>query len=77
MEDELAAGGGGLGRLWTLRNLMPRSAKLVTVSTRCRRERPRRSRLQTSRVSPGRSRSRTWPWARQSLRAPLAVSVNT
>src|SRR5215207_7634234 len=27
---------------WRLRNPMPRSARLVTVSTRCRRERPRR-----------------------------------
>jgi len=32
---------------------MPRSARLVTVSTRCRRERPRQSSLETTRVSPG------------------------
>jgi hypothetical protein len=76
IEDELAAGGGVSVASWRLRKPMPRSARLVTVSTRCRRERPRRSSLQTTRVSPGRSWSRGWPWAGRSLRAPLAVSVN-
>jgi hypothetical protein len=32
---------------------MPRSARLVTVSTRCRRDRPSRSSFQATRVSPG------------------------
>jgi hypothetical protein len=38
-----------------LRNPIPCSASPVTVSTRCRSDRPRRSSFQTTRVSPGRS----------------------
>jgi hypothetical protein len=37
---------------WRLRNPIPCSARPVTVSTRWRRERPRRSSFQTTRVSP-------------------------
>jgi len=61
---------------WRLRNPIPRSASPVTVSTRCRSDRPNRSSFQTTRVSPGRSWSRNWVRVGRSLRAPLAVSVN-
>jgi hypothetical protein len=60
-----------------LRNPMPWSARPVTVSTRCRRERPRRSSFHTTRVSPGRSWSRSCSRTGRSVWAPLAVSVNT
>jgi hypothetical protein len=53
VEDELAAGGGGVDGLLELRNPTPCSASPVTVSTRWRRERPSRSSFQTTRVSPG------------------------
>jgi hypothetical protein len=36
-----------------LRNPIPRSARLVTVSTRCRSDLPSRSSFQTTRLSPG------------------------
>jgi hypothetical protein len=52
MEHELAARGGGVDRLLETRNPMARSARSVTVSTKCRRDRPRRSSFQTTRVSP-------------------------
>ena len=55
----------------------PRSASPVTVSTRCRSDRPNRSSFQTTRVSPGaelvQELGRGWG---DRLRAPLAVSVN-
>jgi hypothetical protein len=48
VEDELAAGGGVSVASRRLRKPMPRSARLVMVSTRWRRERPRRSSFQTT-----------------------------
>jgi hypothetical protein len=73
VEDELAAGVVVSIASWRLRSPTPRSARPVTVSTRCRKERPRRSSLQTTRVSPGRSWSRTCSRVGRSVRAPLAV----
>ena len=77
VEDELAAGVVVSIASCRLRNPTPRSARPVTVSTRWRSERPRRSSCQTTRVSPGRSWSRIWSSVGRSVRAPLAVSVNT
>src|SRR5215218_10170306 len=51
-----------------LRNPIPRSATPVTVSTRCRRERPRRSSFHTTRVSPGRS------WSSRRSRVAIGAS---
>ena len=77
VEDELAAGVVVSIAFWRLRNPMPRSARPVMVSTRCRGERPRRSSFQTTRVSPGRSWSRSCSRVCRSAAPPLAVSVNT
>jgi hypothetical protein len=55
VEDELAArGGGGVDRLLEAAEPNALSARPVMVSTRWRRDRPRRSSFQTTRVSPGR-----------------------
>ena len=62
---------------WRLRKPIPRSARPVTVSTRWRSERPNRSSFHTTRVSPGRSWSKSCSRTGRSARAPLAVSVNT
>ena len=77
MEDKLAAGVVVSMASCRLRNPTPRSASPVMVSTRWWRERPRRSSFQTTRVSPGRSWSRSWVRVERSVRAPLAVSVKT
>jgi IstB-like ATP binding protein len=77
VEHELAAGVVVSIASCRLRNPTPRSARLVTVSIRWRSDRPSRSSFQTTRVSPGRSWSRTCSSTGRSLRAPLAVSVNT
>jgi hypothetical protein len=77
VEDKLAAGLAGSIASCGLRNPTPRSASPVTVSTRCRRDRPMRSSLQRTRVSPGRTWSRACSRTVRSVRAPLAVSVNT
>jgi hypothetical protein len=52
---------------------IPRSASSVMVSTRCRSDRPSRSSFQTTRVSPGRSWSKSCSRVGRSLRAPLAA----
>jgi hypothetical protein len=75
MEHELAPGVVVSIASWRLQNPTPRSARPVTVSTRCRRERPNRSSFQTTRVSPGRSWSRSCSRTGRSVRAPLAVSA--
>lgn len=54
--------------------LVRRSA---TVSIRCPRERPRRSRRQTTRVSPGRTYASASCRETRSTSAPPAVSVKT
>jgi hypothetical protein len=59
VEHQLAAGGGGVNRFLEARNPTPRSARPVTVSTRCRSDLPSRSSFQTTRVSPARSRAST------------------
>jgi hypothetical protein len=77
MEDEPAAGGGGVDRL--LEAAVPDAALGQTGDGvgQMAEERPSRSSFQTTRVSPGRSWSRTCSRTRRSVRAPLAVSVNT
>jgi hypothetical protein len=62
---------------WRLQNPTPRSASPVTVSTKWRSDRPSRSSFQTTRVSPGRSWSRSCSRVGRSVRVPLAVSVKT
>jgi hypothetical protein len=61
----------------TLRNPTPRSSRVVTVSIRWRRERPSRSSFHTTRVSPGRSWSRTLVSSGRASSEPDAVSVKT
>ncbi len=59
------------------RNPTPRSSSAVTVSIRWRRERPRRPRRQTTRVSPGRGRSKTLSSSGQRSSTSEARSTNT
>ena len=58
-----------------LRNPTSRCSRAVTVSMRCRSERPSRSRRHTTRVSPGRSASMTSSRAGRRPKVPEAWSV--
>ena len=60
-----------------LRKPTLRSASAFTVSIRWRSERPRRSRRQTTTVSPGRTWSNSLASSRRSSSAPDAMSVKT
>jgi hypothetical protein len=76
MEDELAR----RGRVDRLLKAAEPDAAVGQAGDgvdQCRSERPSRSSFQTTRVSPGRSWSSSCSRAGRSLRAPLAVSVNT
>jgi hypothetical protein len=77
VEDELAAGVVVSIASWRLRKPTPHSARPVMVSTRWRRERPRRSSFQTTRVSPGAQLVQDRVRVGRSARAPLAVSTKT
>jgi hypothetical protein len=55
----------------------PRSPSSPTTSIRCRTERPRRSKRQTTMVSPGRKWSNSWTSSGRSVRDPEAVSDHT
>jgi hypothetical protein len=77
VEDEHAAGGGGVDRLLQTPEPDPSLGELGDGVSQVAEERPRRSSFETTRVSPGRSWSRSCSRVGRSLRAPLAVSVKT
>ena len=77
MEDELAAGSGGVNGLLEAAEPDPAVGEFGDGVDQVPRERPRRSSFQTTRVSPGRSWSRSWVRVGRSARVPLAVSVKT
>jgi len=55
----------------------PLPSSSVIVASRCGKDRPRRSRRHTTRVSPGSNRSRSRASSGRSSRAPEATSVQT
>jgi hypothetical protein len=77
VEDQLAAGGGGVDRL--LERPEPDAAlgQAGDGVDQMAQGAAEASSFHTTRVSPGRSWSRTWARMGRSVRAPLAVSVNT
>ena len=76
VEDELAAGGGGIDRFLQAPEADAAVGQAGDELARCRRERPSRSSFHTTRVSPGRNWSRSCSRTGRSVRAPLAVWVN-
>jgi hypothetical protein len=76
VEDELAAGGGGVDGLLEAAEPNPAVGQAGDGVDQVPQGPAEPVQLQT-RVSPERSWSRTWTRVGRSLRAPLAVSVNT
>jgi hypothetical protein len=77
VEDELATGGGGVDRLLEAAEPDAALSQAGDGVDQMPNDRPSRSSFQTTRVSPGRSWSRSCWRVGRSGRAPLAVSVNT
>jgi hypothetical protein len=77
VEDELAAGGGGVDRLLEAAEPDPALGQPSDSIDKMAQRAAQPVQLPDDQVSPGRSWSRTCSRVGRSVRAPLAVSVNT